>query len=317
MPGTEQLVVVQQTSKLLNEKIQQLMTKIPTLIFQADLDLLKQHYQLHRSYLSHLADWYSQRMWWEKILLGIGVVGGTLSLTITFYVLAGMTLTTLILVNFLILALCYSTTVVLANHTAMEEKRLIHFCAQVKQFESDLQQSIQSFQQIEERLAVLLNELNGQHDILDNYAQQLEKQVDTFNQEMNTAKDIIAKLNQVIETLRADTTSQHALGQAVTTQLQSLHESTIVDTAKMAEIGHQLTGNKEGLSESEGLLKAMNQALIVYNSAFNAQVDELQRKIEVTERSISNYSEDTEQTQELLMQRRIAANKLILNYKKV
>ncbi|WP_347252446.1 hypothetical protein [Legionella sp.] len=282
MPLIKRLMVKLAT-KALNAKIAQFKTALPTHLFHADVDLLQAHYRLNRSHFSRFADWYAKHPWWQKMLWGIIFIGGIGLSTVALYLLAAISVATLVGVIALTTAFYLSATALLTNHKAMEVKRFEAMTTEVKRIEAELQATIQSFQLIEERLASLLVELNEQHSLLDEYAEVLEGQISQLNQELSAAKAVIAKLNEVVDTLQNDTANQKKIEQALTAQLQTLQEAILTDTAQVVEIAHQLNGNTSALSETETLLKSINQTLTVCDSAFKAKLDTLAEQIKTTE----------------------------------
>lgn len=301
MPKIKQLLA-QQAAKELAEKIVHFKSEISSKLFHSDLDILKRHYQLNRSYLSRLADWYSERPWWKKLFLGIAVIGGVLLFTAALYALSVITILALIVVNLLAVALYVNTVIVLTNHAKKEKERFEYIASQLQRFETELQTTIQSLQCIEQQLATLLHELNEQQDILDDYALAFEKRVAHLNQELEMAKNIITKLGLVIETLQNDTASQQILNQTLTEQLQTLQQVVISDTDKVKEIGNQLIGNAKALSETEALLKSINQTLTACDNAFKTKLDTLDEQIKTTTVSAEQLNENEAAIQETISQ---------------
>lgn len=238
---------------------------------ESDIDLLKKRYQVGKSHLSRLTDWFGERTWVIKI--GLGVVFITICVIIgAIFGLVAASITAVISTGIYCLA-----AFLLLNHYKTSEIGNKRFLEDIVDTETKLKKSVESLNGLRDKVNTILITLCAANTELAEDATKfkaqielLTEQVQTFTQtisQLEESKDLMMTAHKVeCENLKITNDGlQQALADIAKTskviteeslQLARTDESLNYSNSQLTDIGEKLKQNSRALSSFTENLEA-------------------------------------------------------------
>lgn len=230
---------------------------------QSRLKLVKQRYNLQKSTLSSIGDWYAERPFWQKLAIATAIIGAT--------VVAGLFVHAALTALFAAVAIgfCLAAHITLEEHAASTAICHEKLCEDLENLEKKLGQRIESIRVLEDKLkSTFLTLASTNVRLAEDEARLMHE---------------ITELGNQIEALKS--TNQNA--QSITETLKTLNDSLIL---KLTHAQNDIDNLRTKMREEATMMSHTNHRLAHTGKEIHDEVVEIKHVGEGFEQSFQRFN---------------------------